>query len=294
MSLILDALKRSETEQKMTPQISVVDEPSIDRKRFPTGLIGWVACLAAAVLIGLGYGWFESGAAKEKGYPLAEVAVDRPVLHEPGVQLTADQAQSRGEHQSEMRSKSGRLPETGGTNASQSEALRRPPGLSSEELTALNRAMWVDAGESEPQAADQRGEADVERAVGLLPDQGEVAPKRSSVTAIDPLAAPAALDLQKVMERLALETGDAGLSPHVVPLLENLTQQQKDMVPTIVYSMHQYLGDDATFVELNGSRLRAGESSDAIRVIEILADSVILSAAGTEFRLKALNSWINL
>lgn len=294
MSLILDALKRSETEQKMTPQISVVDEPSIDRKRFPMGLIGWVACLAAAVLIGLGYGWFESGAATEKSYPLAEVAVDRPVMHEPGVQLTADRAQSRGEHQSEMRSKSGRLPETGGTNASQSEALRRPPGLSSEELTALNRAMWVDAGESEPQAADQRGEADVERAVGLLPDQGEVAPKRSSVTATEPLAAPAAVDLQEVMQRLALETGDVALSPHAVPLLENLTQQQKDMVPTIIYSMHQYSGDDATFVELNGSRLRAGESSDTIRVIEILADSVIVSAAGTEFRLKALNSWINL
>jgi hypothetical protein len=287
MSLILDALKRSETEQKMTPQISVVDEPSIDRKRFPMGLIGWVACLAAAVLIGLGYGWFESGAATEKSYPLAEVAVDRPVMHEPGVQLTADQAQSRGEHQREMRSKSGRLPETGGTNASQSEALRRPPGLSSEELTALNRAMWVDAGESEPQAADQRG-------AELLPNRGESASKNPSVTATEPLAAPAALDLQEVMQRLALETGDVALSPHAVPLLENLTQQQKDMVPTIIYSMHQYSGDDSTFVELNGSRLRAGESSDTIRVIEILADSVIVNAAGIDFRLSALNSWINL
>tara|TARA_Y100000385_G_scaffold181668_1_gene187647 strand:+ start:1891 stop:2775 length:885 start_codon:yes stop_codon:yes gene_type:complete len=294
MSLILDALKRSETEQKMTAQISMLDETSIDRKRFSMGLIGWVACLAVAVLIGLGYGWFESGAATEKGYPPAEVAVDGPVMHELGVQLTADRAQSRGEHQGERRSKGGRLPETGGTTASQNDALRRPPSLSSEELSALNRAMWVDAGGSEPQAADQRGETDVERAIGLLPGQGEVATKRASVTAIESLAAPAALDLQKVMERLALETGDAGLSPHAVPLLENLTQQQKDMVPTIVYSMHQYLGDDATFVELNGSRLRAGESSDAIRVIEILADSVIVSAAGTEFRLKALNSWINL
>jgi hypothetical protein len=58
--------------------------------------------------------------------------------------------------------------------------------------------------------------------------------------------------------------------------------------------MHQYSGDDSTFVELNGSRLRAGESSDTIRVIEILADSVIVSAAGIDFRLRALNSWINL
>jgi hypothetical protein len=288
MSLILDALKRSETEQKMTPQISVVDEPSIDRKRFPVGLIGWVACLAVAVLIGLGYGWFESGAATatEKGFPLAEVAVDRPVMHEPDVQLTDDRAQSRGEHQREMRSESGRLPKTGGTNASQGEALRRPPGLSSEELTALNRAMWVDAGESGPQAADQRG-------AELLPNPGEAA-KNPSVTATEPRAAPAALDLQEVMERLALEAGDVTLSPHAVPLLATLTQQQKDMVPTIIYSMHQYSGDDSTFVELNGSRLRAGESSDTIRVIEILADSVIVSAAGIDFRLRALNSWINL
>ena len=291
MSLILDALKRSETEQKITRQISVVDEPSIDRKRFPLGLIGWVACLAVAVLIGLGYGWFESGAATakatEKGYPLAEVAVDRPVMHEPDVQLTADRAQSRGEHQREMRSESGRLPKTGGPNASQGEALRRPPGLSSEELTALNRAMWVDAGESEPQAADQRG-------AELLPNRGEAASKNPSVTATEPLAAPAAVDLQEVMQRLALETGDVALSPHAVPLLENLTQQQKDMVPTIIYSMHQYSGDDSTFVELNGSRLRAGESSDTIRVIEILADSIIVNAAGIDFRLSALNSWINL
>ena len=288
MSLILDALKRSETEQKMTPQISVVDEPSIDRKRFPLGLTGWVACLAVAVLIGLGYGWFESGAATatEKGFPLAEVAVDRPVMHEPDVQLTADRAQSRGEHQREMRSESGRLPKTSGTNASQGEAVRRPPGLSSEELSALNRAMWVDAGESGPQAADQR-------AAELLPNRGEAA-KDPSVTATEPLAAPAALDLQEVMERLALEAGDVTLSPHAVPLLATLTQQQKDMVPTIIYSMHQYSGDDSTFVELNGSRLRAGESSDTIRVIEILADSVIVSAAGIDFRLRALNSWINL
>jgi hypothetical protein len=45
MSLILDALKRSETEQKMTPQISVVDEPSIDRKRFPCGAY-WMGCVS--------------------------------------------------------------------------------------------------------------------------------------------------------------------------------------------------------------------------------------------------------
>lgn len=287
MSLILDALKRSETEQKMTPQISVVDEPSIDRKQFPMGLIGWVACLAAAALIGLGYGWFESGAGTEKGYPLAEVAVDRPVVHKPSVQLTVDRAQSRDERQRAVQPERSLLPEADSTNASQNDASRRPPGLSSEELLELNRAMWVDAGESEPEAADQRG-------AELLSNRGEAASKNPSVTATEPLAAPPAVDLQEVMERLALETGDVALSPHAVPLLENLTQQQRDMVPTIIYSMHQYLGDDSTFVELNGSRLRTGESSDTIRVIEILADSVILSAAGTEFRLKALNSWINL
>ena len=82
--------------------------------------------------------------------------------------------------------------------------------------------------------------------------------------------------------------------PHPVPLLENLSQQQKDRVPTIVYSDHVFAASDIASVELNGKRMLAGQQAGGIEVVEILTDSVILRAGGSEFRLRALNTWVNL
>ena len=45
---------------------------------------------------------------------------------------------------------------------------------------------------------------------------------------------------------------------------------------------------------LNQRRLREGERVGAIEVIEILSDSVILKINGVVFRLRALNTWVNL
>ena len=47
-------------------------------------------------------------------------------------------------------------------------------------------------------------------------------------------------------------------------------------------------------VELNGKRLLAGQQAGGIEVVEILIDSVILRAGGRDFRLRALNTWVNL
>ena len=45
---------------------------------------------------------------------------------------------------------------------------------------------------------------------------------------------------------------------------------------------------------INGKTLRAGASAGGIKVEEILPDSVVLEVKGTRFRLRALNSWVNL
>ena len=45
---------------------------------------------------------------------------------------------------------------------------------------------------------------------------------------------------------------------------------------------------------LNGRRLLVGQRVDGIEVLEILNDSVVLRAGGIEFRLRALNTWVNL
>jgi hypothetical protein len=79
------------------------------------------------------------------------------------------------------------------------------------------------------------------------------------------------------------------------PFLATLSQQTKDNIPTLLYSSHDYSGDPGqSSVVLNGKTLKAGASITRVKVEEILPDSVVLSYQGTRFRLRALNSWVNL
>ena len=97
-----------------------------------------------------------------------------------------------------------------------------------------------------------------------------------------------------MLRRAQTALGESPLEPHPAPLLENLSQQVKDNIPSIMYTRHVW-GDDRTAeVMLNGQSLRVGQRHQGFVVKEILSDSVVLSWGGTDFRLRALNSWINL
>ena len=102
------------------------------------------------------------------------------------------------------------------------------------------------------------------------------------------------IDLVAAIERAAREVGEPNLVPHPTVLLENLSQQQKDQIPTIVYTEHVYAEGAAPAVELNGQRLRPGQRVGTMTVEDILVDSVILRVNGISFRLRALNTWVNL
>jgi general secretion pathway protein B len=104
-----------------------------------------------------------------------------------------------------------------------------------------------------------------------------------------------AVDIEKLVEQAQAELKDATLSEHAVPLLSSLSQQTKDGIPTLLYQRHDYSGDPGrSSVVINGKTLRAGASAGGIKVEEILPDSVVLEVKGTRFRLRALNSWVNL
>ncbi len=83
------------------------------------------------------------------------------------------------------------------------------------------------------------------------------------------------------------------MTPHPAPLLDRLSQQQKDRIPTLIYNEHSASTEPPSVV-INGERLLAGGRLNGITVVEVLADSVILSWDGIQFRLAALNSWVNL
>ena len=106
----------------------------------------------------------------------------------------------------------------------------------------------------------------------------------------------APIDVDKMIKLAQEEAKNVGLSEHSVPLLIDMSQQFKDTVPTVYYLRHDYSSDTSrSTVVLNSKTLSVGGSAAVgLKVEEILPDSVVLNYQGTQFRLSALNSWINL
>lgn len=104
------------------------------------------------------------------------------------------------------------------------------------------------------------------------------------------------IDVEKMLLQARDEADNAELEQHSAPFLAGLSQQTKNSIPTVLYQRHDYSDSKArSSVVLNGKSLRVGGSPLAgMKVDEILPDSVVLSYRGTQFRLRALNSWVNL
>lgn len=104
------------------------------------------------------------------------------------------------------------------------------------------------------------------------------------------------IDIGKMMRLARDELENERLREHPAPFINNLSQQTKDRIPTLLYQRHDYAGPGGnSSVVLGGQSLKTGErTSSGVKVEEILPDSVVLSFGGTQFRLRALNSWVNL
>jgi hypothetical protein len=103
-----------------------------------------------------------------------------------------------------------------------------------------------------------------------------------------------AIDIEDVLARSREEMGEPALAPHPAPLLADLSQQQKDAIPTLMYLRHDFVENGVSSVLINGETRRVGDRIGAVQVEEILRDSVVLRHRDTLFRLRALNSWVNL
>ncbi len=163
------------------------------------------------------------------------------------------------------------------------------------EIVALNRAMWRDANEGLVTANDLAMSQNDRAGPGLQSSRsGKTIPESKSGSSIKMDKAPPAIDFADVIQKAAVELGRVALEPHSAVLLENLSQQFKDKLPTISYDSHDFSADLGPFVTLNGVLLREGEKVGLLEVRDILRDSVILRFNETDFRLKALNTWLNL
>jgi general secretion pathway protein B len=104
------------------------------------------------------------------------------------------------------------------------------------------------------------------------------------------------IDLEKMIELAEREIDNQSLAEHSAPMLDALSQQRKDAIPTLMYSRHDYREDSAaSTIIINGKTLRSGDSAaSGITLEEILPDSAVFSLRGELFRLGALSSWVNL
>lgn len=80
-----------------------------------------------------------------------------------------------------------------------------------------------------------------------------------------------------------------------IPILAQMPQRFQNTIPSIDYSVHVYANSQkAGFVTLNGATRKIGDQIyPGLRVIAILKNSVVLDYNNTQFRLLALNSWVN-
>ena len=295
MSLILDALRRSEDGGvAATPQPPL---PAEQGRGLGKKWLGVVVLVCAG--LGIAAGWMMRGGATDpmekeqvvslmSGSPLSddggtssELVRDDAMSSAPGPQLSPSTLLASAADISFVAPPQ---------NNAGSDAAR----ADNERIAALHQQMWSDAaslGAGEGQGTDQSGariSAAEKLAAPALTESATAASSSSSPSIAPPI------DLVAAIERAAREVGESNLVPHPTVLLENLSQHQKDQIPTIVYTEHVYAEGAAPLVELNGQRLRPGQRTGAITVEDILVDSVILRVNGVSFRLRALNTWVNL
>jgi general secretion pathway protein B len=111
-----------------------------------------------------------------------------------------------------------------------------------------------------------------------------------------PIATPTAKPVAQPHSEPSSQAPDNGLTIlQQIPLLSQMSPRFQDQIPSIDYSMHVFSEKEKTgFVKLNGTTQKIGaEISPGLKVIAILEDSVVLDYHGNQFRLLALNSWVN-
>lgn len=169
-----------------------------------------------------------------------------------------------------------------------STAVNRP---SPQELSSLYAAMNEEAAVSRESGAGV--EVGVKAPVTTLGAEANATPAKASEKA-EEVGETAAVDFAEILAEAQRELGVQPLVDSAEPLLETLSQQTKDLIPSLIYSEHNYSPNGRSEVVLNGQSLTERQRVGPFTVVEILPDSVILRWRETQFRVRARNSWINM
>jgi general secretion pathway protein B len=289
VSLILDALNRSRQDKDSVPNLAThhtFDKMASGKRQY----LPWVALSVAVVIIG----WLVIG--RLFATPVSAIEVGAPTEQVSKNITTAGESNS-----TEVKE-----------DAAVEEQLVQPV-VDSQALEALEPvvvALAVNSPEPDtasvaietttpiaPPVAENPAVAQLYQNRNVMDDAP--AQQRTSSAALDLYADSGneePIDIARVLQSAREEMKDATLDEHPAPLLSALSQQVKDDIPTLYYQRHDYSNNTSiSTVVMNSKTLKVGGNPvNGVKIEEILPDSVVLSYQGTQFRLRALNSWVNL
>lgn len=294
MSLILDALNRSrgEADRTAVPSLDSVHYTDTPAKPWRLWLVVGAGLVVVALLIWMVVPLLSGGAespvssTEKSAAQLAAEAARSEAQSAPASPPQSQPLQAKPRPAPQAVTLGGRI-DRGDNNVSGSSVEPAGVAEASRPVSAAVTALYERAPANEPEAT-ARDAVNSPAAEAVVEQPPLPTPAEATVTEDIPI------DVAEVLRRAQQDLGQPRLSEHPVPALDTLSQQTKDRIPTVVYSAHDYLVDGQSSVTLNGNRLTTGQRSEGFQVKEILVDSVVLSWGGTDFRLRALNSWINL
>ena len=285
MSLILDALNRSRQDKDSVPSLAThhaVEKVASDKRQY----LPWVVLSVALVIIG----WLMMARLFNPASDIEIAASAKPVMqattNADASDFSADKEEAVVEEPLVEFVVDSQAPVTAGLAANSAEPRIASAVVATETKTPIS-----------PPVVEDSAVAQLYQNQNLADDAG--VRNQTSSAALDLYAESRVeepIDIAQVLKSAREEMKDANLDQHSVPLLATMSQQTKDNIPTLYYQRHDYSTNVAiSAVVLNGEALKVGGSpAQGMKIEEILPDSVVLSYQGTQFRLRALNSWINL
>ena len=284
MSFILDALDRSRRERDVeldeSPSSPVADTTGAHAAAMPwVTLLSLVLVAALAVITWL---WLARATATSPAAEPSVAAEPAPGMSTPGASTPQMAVPRRA---------SVPAPETPvavSAKSTPSAEVSRLYGEARAAQAASSRQSGIGAteqGVAEQGAAEPESlQADSSERAGADEPPGSESSDSAREMPVDAMVARAEAAMDNI-----------GLAAHPAPMLEELSQAVRDDIPTLIYSQHDYrVNGGESSVLINRERRGVGDSTAGVRVREILPDSVVLGYRDTVFRLRALNSWVNL
>jgi general secretion pathway protein B len=287
VSLILDALNRSRQDRDSVPNLAThhtFDKMASGKRQY----LPWVAFSVAVVIIG----WLVIG--RLFATPVSDIEVGAPTEQVSKNIITASESNST-EVKEDAAVEEPLVQPVADSQTSEPVAVAPVANNPEPDIVTIAVAMETTTSISAPVVENPAAQLYQNR--NVMDDAA--APQRTSSAALDLYADSGneePIDIARVLQSAREEMKDATLDEHPVPLLSALSQQVKDDIPTLYYQRHDYSNNTSiSTVVMNSKTLKVGGNPvNGVKIEEILPDSVVLSYQGTQFRLRALNSWVNL